>query len=185
MHEDRVRHGTFQEQLTQLNQLLRKAISDGADARFFASTLTHLLKTVETMRVKQESEVARLQAQVAEHVAKARACSTLGSLIVSLLYSKCEEIERQRAEQPKMARDEIRDNIIERAEIDALQLSDEELDKLVESEAQCLLDRDPATLDVDDKELVGMLRKERPVTLTEKTETAVTVDAIRKTLLKG
>ena len=112
-------HGTHKEQLSKLNSAIMGAIQAGAATpEEYRSTLLQLLKATEALRLKNESELLRIEKQTAHCHAVIKACSMFGAMILHIVDARTRErmkivegkkaIERRQIEEDKRHIEELR-----------------------------------------------------------------------------
>jgi hypothetical protein len=85
-------HGTYKEQFSELNEKVTKAVQAGAATpEEYRATLIQLLKSTESLRMKNETEVVRLEKQIAHHQAVARSCSMFGAMLLHIVDARTRE----------------------------------------------------------------------------------------------
>jgi hypothetical protein len=87
-----IEHGTFKEHFSFLQNVLTKAIQEGAATpEEYQGTLLQILKAVEAMRLKNEAALMELERQKAYHQAATNVCSMMGSLILNIVDARTRE----------------------------------------------------------------------------------------------
>lgn len=85
-------HGTFREQFAQLEFALDTAVANGAATpEEYRGTLLQVLKSIEALRIKNETALMRLKEQEGQYVAMVRSCSMLGSLVLNIVEARTRE----------------------------------------------------------------------------------------------
>lgn len=90
--EGQTKHGTFREHFSYLQEVLTKAVQQGAATpEEYMGTLLQLLKAVEALRLKNEAALLELERQKAYHQAAVNSCSMMGSLILNVVDARTRE----------------------------------------------------------------------------------------------
>jgi len=85
-------HGTFTEQFSHLQDVLTRAVEQGAATpEEYQGTLLQILKAVEALRLKNEAALMELERQKAYHQAATNVCSMMGSLVMNIVDARTRE----------------------------------------------------------------------------------------------
>lgn len=155
-------YGTFREQFVKLQSSLDDAVSKGAATpEEYKATLLHILKGIEALRLKSESELMRIKEQEAQQVAMIRSCSMLGGLLLNIVEARTREHAKIREGQ----------ELIERKYIEELRGQLEELKA--------------AGKEDDYKSLaLEIARREQALESVDRAETDITVKAVKEAVVE-